>query len=258
MSTCVRPSPCRPALPNRILPQSHQRLLVPCVLSVGVGKNVTRSLKFDVHGPNCARCGPVLKQTRSGKYLKCAPVCLMGGKGKSEGGNKEGFPWSLDKVMENFKGKSVEDVLRQQIEKEEFYDGGRGNNPPRGGGGGGGKGDGFGESEDEGLKGILDETLQVTLATIGFIFLYVYIIYGEELTLLAKDYLKYVLKGSKSIRLQKVMDKWKRFFREMSEPKEVDKFWLEKAIINTSTGYDSPEKYRQIVRSLSAASRADE
>lgn len=71
--------------------------------------------------------------------------------------------------MGNFKGQSVEDMLRQQIEKQEFYDGGSGKNPPRGGGGG--SGDGFGGSDDEGLAGIMDETLQVILATMGFILL---------------------------------------------------------------------------------------
>ena len=81
------------------------------------------------------------------------------------------FSWSFDKVMENFKGQSVEDMLRKQIENQEFYDGGSGKNPPRGGGGGGGGGGGDEGSEDEGLRGIMDETLQVVLATIGFIFL---------------------------------------------------------------------------------------
>ena len=73
--------------------------------------------------------------------------------------------------MGRFKGKSVEDVLRQQIEKKEYVDdGGKGRKPPPGGGSGNG-GDGSGGSEDEGLAGILDETVQVILATIGFIFL---------------------------------------------------------------------------------------
>lgn len=63
----------------------------------------------------------------------------------------------------------MEDVLRQQIEKKEFYDdGGKGKKPPSGGGGGN-SGDGSGE--DEGLAGIIDETVQVILATMGFIFM---------------------------------------------------------------------------------------
>ena len=63
----------------------------------------------------------------------------------------------------------MEDVLRQQIEKKEFYDdGGKGKKPPSGGGG---SNSGDGSGEDEGLAGILDETVQVILATIGFIFL---------------------------------------------------------------------------------------
>ncbi|XP_021800670.1 uncharacterized protein LOC110744937 isoform X2 [Prunus avium] len=124
------------------------------------------------------KCMAVLKnkQWRAvSKYHQSAgPVCLLGGKGKNEsGGGDEGSPWkALEKAMGNLKKEgSIEDVLRQQIEKKEFYEerGGGGS-----GGGGGSSGDGVGGSggsEDEGLDGILDETLQVILATIGFIFL---------------------------------------------------------------------------------------
>ncbi|KDP44260.1 hypothetical protein JCGZ_05727 [Jatropha curcas] len=191
------------------------------------------------------------------KYQQRSPVCLLGGKDKSEKDNG-GSGWNpFEKLTESFKGQSIEDVLRQQLEKGEFYDGGSGKNPPRGGGGSGGSGDGYGESEDEGIAGIIDETLQVVLATIGFIFLYVYIISGEELTRLAKDYIKYLLRGSKSVRLKRAMYKWKRFYQKLTEKKEIDKMWLERAIINTPTIYDSPAKYRQIYKSI-LASNADE
>lgn len=90
--------------------------------------------------------------------------------------------------MEKFKGKSIEDVLRKQIQKGEYFDnGGSGAKPPGSDGGGGGDGgsgspDGTGGSEDESFLGIQDETLQVILATgalLSFVrslslFIYVY------------------------------------------------------------------------------------
>ncbi|KAL7255249.1 hypothetical protein ACSBR1_009414 [Camellia fascicularis] len=115
-----------------------------------------------------------LKLASSGSaYWYHAPVCLFGDKGKSENPNKAS-PWeALEKAMGRFKKEqSVEDILKQQMEKQEFYDdgGSNGGNRPGGGGGGSGGGD-FGEPEDEGFAGIVDEVLQVTLATIGFVFL---------------------------------------------------------------------------------------
>ncbi|XP_017603500.1 uncharacterized protein LOC108450406 [Gossypium arboreum] len=197
---------------------------------------------------------PLLKHKRCISVSKCrqgTTVCKFGGQDKPAGDN-EGSPWkSIEKAIGNFgKKQSIEDVLRQQIEKQDYYDEGSGQNPPRGGGGSGsGGGDGFGESEDEGLSGILDETVQVILATLGFIFLYVYIINGEELARLAKDYIKYLFGGSKSVRLKRTMYKWSKFFEKLTEKKEYDKFWLEKAIITTPTWYDSPDKYRRVLNS---------
>lgn len=83
--------------------------------------------------------------------------------------------------MEKFKGPAIEDVLRQQIEKGEYYDNGgsSGVKPPRGGGGGG-----SGGSEDESFAGMSDETLQVVLATIGFIFLVLFISFQWHLCLM--------------------------------------------------------------------------
>lgn len=75
---------------------------------------------------------------------------------------------------------------------------------------------------------------------------YIYIITGEELTLLAKDYIKYLFGGSESVRLKEAMYYWRRFYRRLTEKKETDKYWLEKEIINTPTWWDSPEKYRRI------------
>ncbi|KAK4786849.1 hypothetical protein SAY86_010682 [Trapa natans] len=133
----------------------------------------------------------------------------------------EGSAWkSLENAIECFgKDQSIEDVLRQQIEKQEFYDdGSRGGKPPRQGGGGGGD---SGGGEDDGHS---DETLQVVLGTLGFILLYVFIITGEELARLAKDYIKYLFGGNKSVRLRKAMYEWGRFFGRMTQSWEMDPY----------------------------------
>ncbi|PRQ48903.1 hypothetical protein RchiOBHm_Chr2g0115921 [Rosa chinensis] len=178
---------------------------------------------------NQQQCMPILKNQKcraASTYQHSSLVCLLGGKGK-HGSDNEGSPWkALENAMGNLKKESsIEDVLRKQIEKKEFYKdkdsatrgGGRG----RGGGGGaGGRGGGGAEGSsgsDEGFAGIIDETFQVILATIGFIFLYVYIISGEEWARLAKDYLKFLFKGSESARLKRAMDKWGRFYQKLTE-----------------------------------------
>ncbi|KAH9608592.1 hypothetical protein KSS87_022199, partial [Heliosperma pusillum] len=127
------------------------------------------------------------------------------------------------KSIENYgKKPSVEDLLRQQIEKQEYYDEGGGDGNPPGGRGGGGRGDGLGGPEEEGFAGILDETFQVILATLGIIFMYVYIINGAEMTRLAKDYLTFLFGGRKSIRVTQAMYQWERFYKNLTAKKEVD------------------------------------
>ncbi|KAF3451032.1 hypothetical protein FNV43_RR07121 [Rhamnella rubrinervis] len=159
----------------------------------------------------------------------------------------------MERAMENFKkDQSIEEVLKKQMENKEYYeDKSGGSKPPRGsggGGGGGGGGDGSGGSEDEGAAGIVDETVQVILATLGFIVLYIYIISGEELTRLAKDYIKFLFGGTESVRLRRVLNQWRSFFSHLTEKQETDKYWLEKEIINTPTWWDSPEKYHRMLR----------
>ncbi|CAI9760921.1 unnamed protein product [Fraxinus pennsylvanica] len=194
-----------------------------------------------------------LKRTSAAfRHQRSAPVCLFGGKGKSE---NEASPWkSLEKAMGNLKKeRSVEDVLKQQIQKQEYYDGGNGGKTPGGSGGGGG--DGFGESEDESLSGMLDEFMQVVLATIGFVFLYIYIIDGADITVLARDYIKFLFGGQKSYRLRRAMYQWKMFFKMLTEKKEDDDpYWLEREILNTPTWYDSPVKYRRLKAYLDSKS----
>ncbi|XP_056172402.1 uncharacterized protein LOC130139456 [Syzygium oleosum] len=241
------------ASPSRSFPSAH------CVLPVDAGRSSGTSLKLSARKLLSPQFMPVPKHKPRLPVLnhhQLIPLGLFGGKGKSESEN-EGSAWkSLENAMGSFrKDKSIEDVLRQQLEKQEFYDdGGSGKGPPGGAGGSGGSGGGSGGTDDEGFSGIMDETVQVVLATLGFIFLYIYIITGEELFRLAKDYIKYLFGGSQSVRLRRAMYQWRRFYKKLTEKEEVDKYWLEKAIINTPTWWDSPEKYRRMARSFQEAS----
>ncbi|XP_028755560.1 uncharacterized protein LOC114714939 [Neltuma alba] len=188
--------------------------------------------------------------------LQCVPfsksrqplhVCFAGEKGMM-GNNSEDSPWkALEKAMEKFKGQSVEDVLRQQIQKGEYLDdGGSGAKPP-GGGGGGGDGGGAGGSEEESFGEMLDETLQAVLATLGFIFMYIYILTGEELAKLARDYIRYLFTGKQSVRLKRAMSQWGQYYLAITEKQAVDKYCLEKAILNTPTWWNDPDDYREVV-----------
>ncbi|XP_013632049.1 PREDICTED: uncharacterized protein LOC106337484 [Brassica oleracea var. oleracea] len=210
-----------------------------------------------------ASVSTLLSHRRSGKWKQSSAVCLFGGKdNKSNGGGDEISPWkAIEKAMGK---KSVEDMLRDQIQKKDFYDTESGGNvPPRGGGGGGGGNGGElpegpgGGGEDGGFAGIAEETLQVVLATLGFIFLYTYIINGEELMKLARDYFRFLSGKPKTVRLTRALDGWNRFMETMSKPREYDEYWLEKAIINTPTWYDSPDKYKQVLKAY-VDSKTDE
>ncbi|XP_054813300.1 uncharacterized protein LOC129313937 [Prosopis cineraria] len=201
--------------------------------------------------------------------LQCVPfsksrqplhVCFAGEKGMM-GNNSEDSPWkALEKAMEKFKGQSVEDVLKRQIQKGEYLDdGGSGAKPPRGGSGGGsGSSEGPGGSEEESFGGMLDETLQAALATFGFIFLYIYILTGEELAKLARDYIRYMFTGKQSVRLKRAMSQWGQYYLNITEKQVVDKYCLEKAILNTPTWWNDPEDYREVVMNYLESNNSDE
>lgn len=180
------------------------------------------------------------------QHKRCTRVCANGGKGNSDSGD-EAFSWdSLKKAMGGLgKQPSIEEMLRKQIENNEFVGEGGGGNPPSSGG------DGSGGSEDGDFSSALDEFLQVVMATIGFIFVYVMLIRGEELTRLARDYIKYLFGGKMSMRLERCMSDWRKFYDSILwiPPRED---WLERAIVATPTWWYNP---RQLLRMMQESSR---
>lgn len=181
--------------------------------------------------------------------LVCSPsknsrlnlVCLAQGSSKSE---NEGFSWeSLKNAMGGMKQEeNVQDWLKKQMRQNEFDgDGGDGG---RAGGGGDGNGD-----DEESFSGILDEMLQVILATIGFVFVYIYLIRGAELTRLARDYVKYLFGSSPSMRLTRSIKKWERFCNKFIVTVDTRDDWLERAIVATPTWWHKPRKLARLMRS---------
>ncbi|KAF5186643.1 glycine-rich protein [Thalictrum thalictroides] len=179
-------------------------------------------------------------------YRRCNTVCLFGGERKAGDGN-EASPWkSIEQAMQGFrKERSVQDMLREEMQKREFGDGfgGGAGSPPGGGRGGGGSGGG---AEDEGMGEVFDEVLQVVLATLGFMFLYYYILQGQELTRLFKDVIKYLFTRKTSIRLGRTMDQWKAFYWHITRKKRVVQYdWLEREIVNTPTWWHNPARVKR-------------
>ncbi|OIW06502.1 hypothetical protein TanjilG_26691 [Lupinus angustifolius] len=214
---------CQPGIYAKNKSQVHRSPSKSCELPLDVNPLSRTSQSLGAYRSSGLQCMPALKSWRP------LHVCLAGGKGMM-GNNNENSPWeSLEKAMQNIKGKSIEDVLREQIEKGEYYqNGSNGGKPPgSGGGGGGGGSSGPGGSEDGRFAGMSDETLQVVLATIGFILLYICVNDGVELAKLTRDFIKYLSGGGQSVRLQRVLYKWVRLYKNMTQKKEVDKDVLE-------------------------------
>ncbi|XP_022755991.1 uncharacterized protein LOC111303811 [Durio zibethinus] len=251
---------------NRILPSIHAPKSIkpkflssyPYVVCFNAKLPVTNSLKLFATASSCQQqFAPLPKHKRyaSMSILQQGTTpCRLWGEDTSAGDNKSSLRKAIAKAIGSFgEQQSIEDVLKQQIEKQEYFDEDSGKNPPRGGGGNGGfGGGGSGGSKDEGHSGILDETLQVILATFAFILLYLYIITGEEIALLVKDYIRFLSGGSKSARLSRFMYTWGKFFKFfelLTEKKKDDKYWLQKAKITTPTWYDSSGKHKRVLKS---------
>ncbi|XP_076899183.1 uncharacterized protein LOC143552981 [Bidens hawaiensis] len=219
---------------------NHHNALKP---SIGSSKRCTELMKCNTLHKRSAYC-----------YQQCTPVCSFGGKEDSKNGNEGGSPWkSIEKAMSSFKKEpSLEDVLRQQMERKEYYDG----DPPGGGDGGGGDGGGgFGGTDDEGFDGLLDDILQVTLAILALIVLYLYIIRHDQLKLFIRYIFDFIL-GKKGPRIRTIMYAFAEFYQKFRATVPYDPYWLEKAIILTPTWWDSPEKYRRVLKLSDPSDRA--
>ncbi|KAG4946194.1 hypothetical protein AAZX31_15G131500 [Glycine max] len=159
------------------------------------------------------QCQPALKSRRP------LHVCFAAsGQGMMEN-NRDFQSKSLQEAMGQWKGQSIEDILRQQMEK-----GGSGGKPPGGRGGGGGS-----DSSSGGSDGMSNETLQVVLASVSFILMYIFVINGLELLKLFKDCIKFVSGRGQSVRLKRAVYKWVRIFKNIIEKMEAARNGLEKA-----------------------------
>ncbi|XP_019198662.1 PREDICTED: uncharacterized protein LOC109192464 [Ipomoea nil] len=199
-----------------------------------------------------------LKATAStSTYRQSAPVCLFGGK-KSGSGDQAAPKEALENLLGSFKKEqSIEDLLRQQIKKQEFFDdGGTGGGGL--GGGGGGSGGGSGGSEDENTSDELDEIFQVTMATLGFIYTYIYILRGEEIGRYIRDIIRYyIFRGRKSIRLTKLLARLNKHWTIIKgkygnrltddEMDEVEGHLLTHLVKKTGTWYYRPKQAQKKV-----------
>ncbi|CAL0323931.1 unnamed protein product [Lupinus luteus] len=225
----IRVTPCLPRIYAENKYQAHRSLSKTCVSPMDVNPLSRMSLSPGANLSSGLQCMPILKSRRA------LHVCLAGGKGMMEN-NDENSAWeSLENTMQKLKGQSIEDALREQIQN-----GGNGGKPPRRGGGGGGRGG----SEDGRFSGMWDETLQVILATIGFIFLYICVNDGVELAKLTRDFIKYLSGGGQSVRLQRAMYKWVRLYKNLTQRKEVDNDASEKE----PTRWYKPHHYWDVIR----------
>uniref|UniRef100_A0A0E0KS92 Uncharacterized protein n=1 Tax=Oryza punctata TaxID=4537 RepID=A0A0E0KS92_ORYPU len=130
-----------------------------------------------------------------------------------------GFPFSMESLNKAISGTkkqwTIQDMLIDQISKiRGSGSGGNGGNKNRYGDSGGG-------SEDESLTESLYETVQVLLATIAFIFMYIHIISGEELYRLARDYTRYLVTGKRTSRLERAMLNWHNFCEGITKKDSV-------------------------------------
>ncbi|KAG1331287.1 hypothetical protein COCNU_02G012550 [Cocos nucifera] len=73
---------------------------------------------------------------------------------------------------------------------------------------------------------------------------------GEELTRLARDYIKYLFGAKESLRLKRAMYNWHKFWENITRKEVLREGWLERAIVKTPTWWHKPKQLARFVESL--------
>ncbi|KAJ3675394.1 hypothetical protein LUZ60_004436 [Juncus effusus] len=169
-------------------------------------------------GPICASFSPINPQKSRNynharllyiapRYRNLAPINSLSGSNPASNNDDAFSMESLKRAMEGMKKeKPLRDSLleKMQLDFGGNIGGGANRRPPGGSGGSGG-------SNEFNFGDYLDEAFQVFMATLGLVSVYIYVIRGEELLLLARDYLKYLIWGRKTMRLRRAIGKFNDF-----------------------------------------------
>ncbi|CAD6250394.1 unnamed protein product [Miscanthus lutarioriparius] len=179
-------------------------------------------------------------------HKRLTPVCALSGKG-NPGTADDPLMESLKKAMADAKKpRPIQDLLKEQVAKlrEQASGGGGGNGNRRGGSGG------SGGPDDESFKETLDEVVQVILATVAFILVYIHIIRGEELYRLARDYTRYLVTGKRTARLKRAMQKWHNFSESFMQKEGSEEDQYERSAVSKPTWWQQPQKFVHLMQEL--------
>lgn len=179
-------------------------------------------------------------------HRRLTPVCASSGKWNPEIDN-DSFMDDLNKALADAKKpRPIQDVLKEKLTqlREQASGGGGGNGNRRGGNGG------SGGPEDESFKESLDEIVQVILATVAFILVYIHIIRGEELYRLARDYTRYLVTGKRTARLKRSMQQWRNFSEKFMQNDGSQEERYVKPATSESVWWQQPQKFVHLMEEL--------
>ncbi|RCV34315.1 hypothetical protein SEVIR_7G158100v4 [Setaria viridis] len=181
-------------------------------------------------------------------HKRLGPVYASSGKENSQLVNDPFSMESLNKAMAQAKRpRSLQDLLREQMAKLRGQgSGGNGGNKNRYGGSGGGS-DG---PEDESFKDSLYEMIQILIATIAFIIVYIHIIRGEELYRLARDYTRYLVTGKRTARLKRAMLNWREFSESITKKNGAQEDYYGRSDSSESTWWQQPQQLARRLEEL--------